>query len=455
MASLDDIVNIVITLQSAGISKADFGTPLVLASLSSAVVAIWGPDVQRTYKKPSDMLADGFTVKDAAYKLVSALKAQSPCPPKVVVGKRGLAQTQTITLTPTNTTTGYVYGGTVSGTAGAKTWTYTVAGNLAAICTGIASAINTAAPGGVVASGTSGTSVVCTQTSGIVAEFTAMTAGLTVSDGTTDPGIATDLAAVNAANPGWYGLAVDSFGKAEIVAAAAWVEADKRALFVAQTADTAVIASTYSSGGSDVADALKAAGYKRTALFWNQDLSLSGNLAAGCLGVHLTQTPGSDTWQYTSVTGASPSDQITATQTGYLGTKNVNYYQTLGTGGRVLGGGKVAFGEYCDIVRGLDWWYATAQQNIVGAMLAAAPSKIPYTDAGVQRAVVGPLTQTNLQGIKNGLIANTPAPVVTVPAVADVAAADKAARNFPDVDVTFTLAGAIHFVDPINVTVLI
>jgi len=455
MASLDDLVNIVITLQSAGISKANFGTPLVLASLSSAVAAVWGPDVQRTYKRPSDMLADGFTVNDGAYKLVSAFKAQSPNVPNVVVGKRGLAQTQTVSLTPTNTTTGFVYGGTISGTNGAKTWTYTVAGNLAAICTGIASAINTANPGGVVANGSSGTAVVCTQTAGVVAEFTAMTAGLTVSDGTADPGIATDLAAINAANPGWYGLAIDSFGKAEIVATAAWVEANKRALFVAQTADTAVIASTYSSGGSDVADVLKAAGYKRTALFWNQELNLGGNLAAGCLSVHLTQTPGSDNWQYTNVTGPTPSDQLTATQVANLGSKNVNYYQTIDTDARVLGGGVVAFGEYCDIVRGLDWWYATAQRGIVGAMLAAAPGKIPYTDAGVQRAVVGPLMQTNKQGVDNGLIASTPAPVVSVPAVADVDAADTAARNFPDVDVTFTLAGAINFVNPINVTVLV
>jgi hypothetical protein len=455
MASLGDLVNIVITLQSAGISKANFGTPLVMAALSSAVVAVWGPDVQRTYNRPSDMLADGFTANDAAYKLVSAFKSQSPCPPSVVVGKRGLKPTQTITLTPTNTTIGYVYGGTVAGTAGSKTWTYTVADNLAAICTGIASAINTAAPGGVVASGTSGTAVTCTQTAGVIAEFKGMTAGLTVSDDTANPGIETDLAAVNAANPGWYGLAIDSFSKSEIVATATWVEANKRALFVAQSADTAVIASTYSSDGSDVADILKASSYNRTVLFWNQELNLSGSLAAGCLGVHLTQTPGSDNWQYTVVSGAIPSDQLTTSQVNNLANKNVSYYQTVDTDARVLGGGKAVSGEYADTVRGLDWWYATAQRAIVGQMLAAAPGKIPYTDAGVQRAIVGPLRIVNLQGIKNGLIASDPVPVVTVPAVADVSAADKAARNFPDVSVTFMLAGAINFVDPVNVTVLV
>lgn len=455
MASLDDLVTIVITLQSAGISKADFGTPLVVASLSSAVVTAWGPDVTRTYKKASDMLADGFTVKDAAYKLVSAFKSQQPNPPKVVVGRRTLPQTQIITLTPTNTTVGFVYAGTVAGTNGAKTWTHTVAGNLAAICTAIASAINTAAPGGVVADGSSGTHVTCTQTAGVVAEFTGMTAGLNVSDDTTDPGIAIDLAAINAANPGWYGLAIDSFGKAEIVAAAGWVEANKRALFVAQTADTAVISSAYSSGGSDVGDALKAAGRARTALFWNQELNLGGNLAAGTLAVHLTLTPGSDNWQYTKVSGPIPSDQLTASQAGNLTSKNVNYYQIIDLDARVLGEGKVAAGEYADVVRGLDWWYATAQRGIVGAMLAAAPKKIPFTDAGVQRAIVGPINQTNKQGKDNGLIAPTPAPIVTVQAVADVPPADKAARNFPDVDVTFTLAGAINFVNPVNVSVLV
>lgn len=456
-ASLDSLVNIVITLQSAGISAANFGTPLVVASLSSAVLAKWGPDVTRTYSKPADMITDGFTVKDAPYKLLSAFKSQSPSPKQVVVGKRGAPQTQIITLTPTNTTVGFVYGGTVSGSNGTVTWTYTVAGNLAAICTGIASAINTAAPGSVVADGSSGTHVTCTQTTGFVAEFTGMTAGLCVSDDTIDPtpsGIAVDLAAINAANPGWYGLAIDSFGKAEIHAAAAWVEANKRALFVAQTADTAVIASTYSSGGSDVGDVLKAAGYKRTALFWNQELNLSGNLAAGTLAVHLTQTPGSDNWQYTNVTGAVASDQLTATQIGYLESKNANYYQTIDVG-RVLGGGVNCYGDYCDTTRFLDWWYATAQAGIINAMIQAAPQKIPYTDAGVQRAVVGPLNQVNRQGIDNGGIAANPAPSVTVQAVADVPANVKATRNFPDVNVVFTLAGAINTVDPINVSVLI
>jgi hypothetical protein len=455
MSSLDDLVNIVITLQSAGISKANFGTPLVMAALSPAVVAVWGPDVQRTYKKPSDMLADGFVSTDSAYKLVSAFKSQNPCPPSVVVGKRGLKPTQTVTLTPTNTTTGFVYGGKVSGTAGAKTWTYTVAGNLAAVCTGIASAINIAAPGGVVASGTSGTAVTCTQTAGVIAEFTAMTAGISVSDDTADPGVATDLAAVNAANPGWYGLAIDAFGKAEIVAAATWLEANKRALFAAQSADTAVIATTYSAVGTDVADVLKAASRARTILFWNHEMNLGGNLAAGCLGIHLTQTPGSDNWQYTVVSGAIPSDMLTTSQVNNLVSKNCSYYQTVDTDARVLGGGKASSGEYADIIRGLDWWYATAQRGIVGQMLAAAPGKIPYTDAGVQRAIVGPLRLVNKRGITNGLIASDPVPVVTVPAVADVSAADKAARNFPDVSVTFTLAGAINYVDPINVTVLV
>jgi hypothetical protein len=183
-------------------------------------------------------------------------------------------------------------------------------------------------------------------------------------------------------------------------------------------------------------------------------MSLTGNLAAGCLSVHLTLTPGSDNWQFTNVTGAVASDQLTDTQVGYLNSKNVNYCQTIDVG-RVLGGGVDVYGEYCDKVRGLDWWYATAQANIINAMLQAAPKKIPYTDAGVQRAVVGPLMQTNKQGVDNGLITNNPAPTISVQAVKDVPAATRETRNFPDVAVTFTLAGAINFVDPINVSVLV
>ena len=47
-------------------------------------------------------------------------------------------------------------------------------------------------------------------------------------------------------------------------------------------------------------------------------------------------------------------------------------------------------------------------------------------------------------GILDGGLAADPAPVVTAPKVADVAAADKVARRLPDIDFTATLAGAVH-----------
>jgi hypothetical protein len=60
----------------------------------------------------------------------------------------------------------------------------------------------------VTADGTSGTKVVCTSAAGELHSYELVTAnfgGLTTA--TTDPGIATDLAAIAAADNDWFGLA--------------------------------------------------------------------------------------------------------------------------------------------------------------------------------------------------------------------------------------------------------
>jgi len=431
MASLDDIVQLTVTIAGAGgLTKAGFGTPLIAAYHTHFTTSA---DIVRVYTKPADMISDGFTTTDAAYLMATALVSQNPRVQKFKVGRRTHAPTQTINYTPTVTDVGYIYSGKIDGLS----WSYTVGSShaLSDVCTGIASAIS-AAVASVTASGTSTTHVVVTAaTPGHCATHTSIDAAIQIEDVTTDPGIASDLTAIKAADSDWYGLLIDSFGAAEIEAADTWLEANQVAIFPAQTGDYKVIAGT----AGNVALTLKVGSAGRTGVIWNQDLDWK--LAAGILGQRLTAVPGADTWHLKNVTGPLPSDFLTATQIANLETARVSYYQTL-AGLPLLFWGTIAKpGVYFDQVRGRDWLNNTVQINIVAKL--SSVEKVPFTDQGIE-IVKGAILAAMSQGVKNGYIAATPAPSVSAPAAADVDPIDRGNRLLPDVTFQYTEAGAIH-----------
>ena len=77
--------------------------------------------------------------------------------------------------------------------------------------------------------------------------------------------------------------------------------------------------------------------------------------------------------------------------------------------------------------------------------LAANP-KIPYTNAGIS-IIEGKVRATLKEAARRTIIDEEVGYTVTVPRVQDVSAADKAARNLPDVKFSATMSGAVHKVD--------
>lgn len=435
MASLDDIVQLTVTIAGAGgLTKAGFGIPMIACYHTHFTSSA---DIVRVYNKPADMLADGFASSGAGsapYKIATALCAQNPHVNKFKVGRRTLAPTQIFNYVPTALTVGYIYAGTI----GDVNWAYTVGSShaLADVCTGIASAI-AAAQARVTAVG-SGTHVVVTAvTPGDCLTHTNLDRALLVNDVTVDPGIATDLSAIKAADSNWYGLQIDGFGKAEIVAADTWLEANQIALFDAGTGDTDII----NAVAANTALTLEASSAGRTGVIWNQDFDWK--LSAGILGQRLTAVPGADTWHLKNVTGPLPSDFLTATQVNNLKAARVSYYQTL-AGLPLLFWGTVAKpGVYYDQVRGRDWANNTIQINIVARL--SSVEKVPFTDEGIE-IVKGAILAALTQGVKNGYIAANPAPTVSAPRAQDVDSIDRGNRLLPDVTFQYTEAGAIHSV---------
>ncbi len=431
--SLDSIVSVSITTAAAAISREGFGTPMIVGYHAEYA------DRVRTYTDLAGLVTDGFAVTDPIYLAAQAILSASVKVPQFKVGRRALAFTQTIELAPQDTTEDLVYTGTIDG----LTWSYTVqaADTINLVCVGIKDAVNGLSAGPTAVESPvapNAVKVVCTAAAADLHAYEDMNdrAVIEIVDVTADPGIATDLAAIQNVDADWYGLQLDSQSEAEVKAAAAWVETLRKV-------------QAYASQDSDILDAavltdivsdLQTASYDRTfGLYHPKPMSYPG---AAWMGRVLPFDPGSLTWMFKALTGID-TYELTSTELAALEGKAGNWYRELGRVG-VTGNGVMASGEFIDIIRGIDWLTARLQERIFGVLVNS--DKIPFTDPGI--AVVEAEVRAQLQeAIGVGLLAANPAPVVTVPKAADVSTSDKTARTLPDVEFSATLAGAIHKVE--------
>ena len=435
--SLDTQISVTITRASKNPTRKGFGIPLLGVS---KVPAGWGTAKVRTFGDTQELLDLGFTVNDPAYKMAALLKAQNPAPKQFKIGKRSLPPTKSVKLTVVNITVGYVYSFYVDGTL----ITYTVPGSptTSSVATALAALID-ALPN-VSASAVSAV-ITISAAAGTIFDVknwrgnTQVPGGdsqMTLEDATTDPGIATDLAAWRAADADWYAYAVDSMGKLEQIAAAAWTASQSATLGVLDAADSEIL----NPGDTDDACSTVKALTNDRAVFFVSTENLLHWSSCAILGSRLPAAPGSDTWKWKSLTNVTPSNMTEGEQVAVLA-KNGNFYVSLSGLGLTMDG-KCASGEFVDVIRFIDWLKATMQADLLTVLASA--EKIPFTDAGVD-IVKGVVFGTLTAGVKVGGLANDPAPNVEAPLVADVSLANRQNRILPDVVFTGKLAGAIHY----------
>lgn len=423
--ALDDIVQETITLNSSAPTQAGFGR-----GLFCAYHALFAGRT-KLYKGADEMLTDGFLTTDKVYQDALAYKSQRPCPVDFKVGRLALPATQIVELTPLTFGNLENYTGKIAGAM----WTFTGDGTatLAEACTGIAAAITALAR--VTAVSTGGTKVtVTTDAAGDVVQYTEMTPNLGVKDVSADPGIATDLAAIQAADNDWFGLALSCPNSELIVnAAAAWVET-KRKLFVWQSADTDLTGGSTTDLGSDLK------GFKDFNSCGFYHPYVASVMPAAVLGMFLPYTPGSATMAFKSLVGI-PTYVVSTSVEALIQGRNVNTYTTI-AGNGTLYPGKQASGEYADQTVGIHELYARIQEAVIG--LFQANPKVGYTDQGAAavQGTIKSVLDVRTRKPSNFLVPGTT--VVTVPEVASVSASDKAARLLPNVTFSATLQGAIH-----------
>lgn len=243
------------------------------------------------------------------------------------------------------------------------------------------------------------------------------------------------LDAIEAADPeSFYILNVETRTDADILLAAAWVEARQK-IYIAQSSDADILSDT----PGNIAEDLETAGYLRTALIYHDDDTewLDGAWSSSGGGLNLDVPGGVGVWAFRSLESI-PFDSVTATEAANIYSNNANLY------GRNLGlsftsKGTMAEGRFIDITTTIDWVTKRSEEAVL-SLFVSTPTKVPYTDAGIT-AAANAFQAVLDQGVSFGHFDS--AQVVNIPAAADIASATKQTRELT-LQAEAVFAGAIQ-----------
>lgn len=423
--SIEQIVNVQISRETAQVEQAGFGRALTLSQHTNFAERV------RLYTSLS-AVANDFDSADPEYKAAQKYFGQSLKPVDLLIG-RAEAFVAQVDWVVVDTLEDADYIVTINGTE----FKYVPGGvppNKSAVASGLLALINagsepvTASLGGtspdeylILTADNAGESFVATASS-----------NMTQSTQTANSGVGENLdAIVNSGDLGkqWYALISLYREDYNILEGAAWIESNKK-LYVACNDDSDVP----TSANDDVASLLEAAAYARTAFLYSEDQA--NYPEAAWLGRMLPTEPGTATWKFKTLAGITV-DELTDTEIAYLIGKNANYYTEVG-GVNITREGNVSEGEWIDVIRGIDWIEARAEENIYSLLVTV--DKVPFTNPGISQ-VVNRLEQILVQAVSRGILDSYE---IEVPKAEDFTAAQKQTRTLTDINFTGVLAGAIH-----------
>lgn len=439
MSDLNDVVQISISRETQSIAQASFGVFGIITEFeTSKTTAAFAR--HRFYSKLSELTDDGWGAYDPIYRAAQKVFSQNPKIERILVGRKDSADAAWLNALAAikNASDNWYMFDIVEGTQSnvvvsedfvtANSIVFTINGtavtavpfntNQQTTMTDLKTQIEADITGSAVVVGADPyRTMIITITNDGMKEHVVVTA--VVTSGASQPVITAAEAT----------LMVDQ----DIKDVAAWTETEKK--IYAYNSSASGIKDPASE--VDIAYFLKAQNYDRVFGFYYKDSDLS-YIEPAMAGEALPYDPGSQTWCYKKLVGVA-SYQLTSSERTAVLAKNANIYTSI-AGVNVSEEGKVASGEYIDIMRGLDWLEARLQENIFSQLVNIR--KIPFTDEGI--TLVAGLVQEVLEEAAGKGILVKESIVLTVPKAADVSSADKLNRLLPDINFTATLQGAIH-----------
>lgn len=436
MANIDRIVSVQIALNTAGISKEGFSTLLVVGASTLSLARV------STYRSAVEMTDDGYGESDPLYLAAVDFFAQIPHHTVLKIGRR---QVDSVDVTVKNVLQeNGTYSVTIESADGSNTYTYTVQNGDAAA--DILQGLETAMAGDtVVTAAYANDALTLTNNTAGTAFTVKADKNLIVTNAAPSETIAETMAACVAYDSDFYGVALTSRADADILAMAAWAEANGK-LYGTCVAGADVLDG---ADNTDIASQLMLNNYFRTFSFYHTDAEDYPEVAV--MSRCFTVTPGGETWALKQLAGVKV-DALTETEYTVLKGKNVNTFERF-RNLSLTQNGKVAAGEWIDVIRFRDFLEEEIKVNVVTAMINR--NKVPYTDAGIA-IIEAAIRQALARGQATGGIAPTEYDengnenlgyTVTVPLAATISPNQKASRILEDVQFTARLAGAIHVVE--------
>lgn len=426
-----EIVNVSISLTNVNPSREAFGTGMFVAYHTA------NADLVRSYSDLPSVAVDFPSTTGTVYQAAAQFFGDNPAPSVLKIGRRTHTSLQLLTLNCLTTDSSLVKF-TVQGKAISCTSSTTTALSATAIAAAVLSATITGASSTV-----SGSAVLITSTTaGNILQFSGWNRAqldpeLTT---TTASNLTADLNAILAADPDFYGVAVDSQTDNEIIEGAAWARTNSLKEFFFDTID-GTCAST--STGNLLAT-LKGTTEKKTCGLV-QAVSTTAWSGVALMAQSLVSDPGSYTLDMRTLPGVS-TDNWNSTESANIVANNGNMYRTL-AGENVVTFGTNIDGSFEDDRRFIDWLQQEIQTRLIAlfASASAAKRKVPYTTKGI-RLVASVIQGALVDGVRVGGFSDDPdlAPYVIVPKITDIAASYLTARNLPNVKFVGTLAGAIQ-----------
>lgn len=423
MTVLTDIISVQISRETQAVSRAAFNIPLFIDEHTAF------HERARTYTSIT-AVGEDFGSSSKVYEAALRFFGQELVPSTIVIGRKQVNGVDGLINTVSNST---AYSVTVNGTKVEVTSDGTA--TAVEIVAALKTAFTAAAITGVnFTDNLDGTFDVDVATPGAAWSVKA-SSNITLNNKASVETWPDAITAVEAANSEWIGLTISSHTKADVLAVAEAIEAREK---IFGTSSSAADIKTNTAG--NLAAELKALGYQKTFVMWKSDADANYPECA-LMAYQLQPLPGSNTWVYKTLTG-TVTDKLTGTETTNLKANNVITYENIG-GVAATTGGKMAGGEFIDVMVGVLWLTARLRERIWFRMVNT--QKIPYTNAGI--AIIEAEVRAQLsEGIRNNFLADSPAPVISVPDALSVDPNLRATRTLEDLSFEARLAGAIHFV---------
>ena len=441
MANIDRIVNVQIALNTTGISREGFSTGIIVGAHSHTLNRV------EIYTSIDAMESDGFTTADSLYQAANDYFAQTPKPKEVKIGRLKCdTKIFVADILPLGTYTILIQTKDSDSNTIETPYTFTNTGLTSAtdILNNLADLISTDTSAVVTATVSGSEIKISSRTSDDYA--VKISDNLTMSAVDSTENIASAMSRIVAEDNDFYGIMLTSRKQEDILAMANWTEAHNK-LFVTAISESGAKDNT---SITDTGYKLYDGNYFRTAWFYHENAE-SDFPDCAVVAKCFSFMPGQETWANKRLSAVVPN-KINETEAQAIFNKNGNTFERF-RNISITQNGKVASGEWIDIVRFRDWLVEEIQTRVFNSMTNVG--KIPYTDAGIavieaqvrsaltlgqQRGGIAP-TEYNDDGEKN-LGFTTEVPIAT-----NISPGQKASRILEDVKFTARLAGAIHVVE--------